>query len=601
MSSEAYHAMKEKGGGGPDINSQLALSVPSIHASLHRRLFPASHSASASGCVALTRSVRCAPLCVAVISVSDSPIVVVESRALVLFRTVLSGVGFLCDAYDLFIMNVVLVVLGCDAAAGRDGQHNDDNAQSVACFLSPQTKSLLATAVLVGSVSLTLQQCSARTARLCDTDPPPLHGRGCCVYVCGRLCVRAFSAQIVGQLMFGVLADYLGRRRSFIATLSLLVVGAALSSASRDVGALSAFAWLAVARFVLGVGVGGEYPLSATVSSEASVATEGRGRRVSLVFSMQGVGLVLAPAVILILLQALPEDSYALTWRLALALGGVPGVCMLYFRFRMKETAAFSAEAAHARDSREKWTELRANARNLAATCGSWLIFDVVFYANSLFSSEVVKHFITAPQEDADAAAVHSYLVDVALSTLFLSLCALPGYFAAMAVIDRWGRRRLQLFGFAGMSAAYIVCALTLPWLSDHEGLFYAVYGLSFFFSNMGPNTTTFVIPAELFPTTIRATAHGLSAASGKVGAAIGTALMPLVLSASSLAVVLYLSAAVSVLGLLWTWQLTVESMNFSVLLADSAQVIRVVEGDEDDGAPPINAHWTQGEDGEAG
>ena len=404
------------------------------------------------------------------------------------------------------------------------------------------------------------------------------------VCVCG--------VQIVGQLLFGVLADYLGRRRSFIATLSLLVVGAAASAASQSLGSMSLLACLALARFVLGVGVGGEYPLSATVSSEASAATAGRGRRVSLVFSMQGVGLVLAPAVILILLRSLPSSSYGLTWRLALALGGFPGLCMLYFRFRMKETAAFAAEAAHARDTLEKWEEVKDNGRHLLATCGSWLIFDVVFYANSLFSSEVVKHFISQPPSTADSGTVHTYLLDVALSTLYLGLCALPGYFGAMAVIDKWGRRPLQLFGFAGMTLSYIACALTLPYLASHEGLFYAVYGLSFFFCNMGPNVTTFVIPAELFPTTIRATAHGLSAASGKVGAAIGTAVMPLLLSSTSLPVVLYISAGISALGLLWTFALTVESQHKSVLIADDSQIIHVVEGEEDE--HPHNHHHTR-------
>ena len=399
-----------------------------------------------------------------------------------------------------------------------------------------------------------------------------------CVRVCA--CVRV---QIVGQLVFGVVADYLGRRRSFVATLSLLVLGAALSSASHQLGPMSLLLALALGRFVLGVGVGGEYPLSATVSSEASVATAGRGRRVSLVFSMQGVGLVLAPAVILILLKALPSSSYALTWRLALALGGFPGLCMLYFRFRMKETAAFSAEAAHATDTLEKWEEVKLNARHLLATSGSWFIFDVVFYANSLFSSEVVKNFIHVPAISASSDEVHAYLYQVALSTLYLGLCALPGYFGALAVIDRWGRRPLQLFGFAGMTAAYIACALTQPYLSSREGLFYCLYGLSFFFSNMGPNTTTFVIPAELFPTSIRATAHGISAASGKVGAAVGTALMPLLFASTSLPVVLYISAGISALGFLWTFALSVESRHKNVLIADDSQLVHVVHGEEPD------------------
>ena len=157
----------------------------------------------------------------------------------------IAGAGFMCDAYDLFIMNVVLVVLGCDFSFPL-------------CELSAGDKGGLASAVLVGSIA--------------------------------------------GQLTFGVLADVVGRRRGFILTLSILIVGAVLSSLAQPLGALSLFTVLALARFVLGVGVGGEYPLSATVSSEASNATTGRGRRVAMVFSMQGVGLVLAPVVVLSLL-----------------------------------------------------------------------------------------------------------------------------------------------------------------------------------------------------------------------------------------------------------------------------------------------------------
>ena len=84
-------------------------------------------------------------------SSAASPIVFVESRGAVVFKTVLSGVGFMCDAYDLFVMNVLLVVLGCDLAEADD----PNNTGHVACFLSPENKSALATAVLVGSVSHT--------------------------------------------------------------------------------------------------------------------------------------------------------------------------------------------------------------------------------------------------------------------------------------------------------------------------------------------------------------------------------------------------------------------------------------------------------------
>ena len=124
----------------------------------------------------------------------------------------------------------------------------------------------------------------------------------------------------------------------------------------------------------------------------------------------------------------------------------------------------------------------------------------------------------------------------------------------------------LRVAGFFGMLLAYLVCGLTVPYLTHNRGLFYLVYGLSFFFCNLGPNVTTFVIPSELFPTAIRASAHGISAASGKLGAALGTAVMPVLLSKTSLATVLYVSAAISALGLLFTAALTVESSNINLV-----------------------------------
>ena len=487
---------------------------------------------------------------------------------LTLSSVLIAGAGFMCDAYDLFIMNVVLVVMGCEASS------HEGAAAAGVCELSAGDKGSLASAVLVGSIA--------------------------------------------GQLSFGVLADHLGRRRGFILTLSILIVGALLSSLAQPVGALSLVVVLSLARFVLGVGVGGEYPLSATVSSEASSDTAGRGQRVSLVFSMQGVGLVLAPVVVLILLATrLPYDA---VWRVSLGLGALPGVVMIFFRCRMKETEAFTAAKEEQR--RRKRTERRAGEQattsiegaegvegeaqespaplsaaaadssafasstlvtsdkaallrvsrwDLLATAGNWFIFDVVFYANALFSSEVTKAIIPTPSDASDAGAVHAYLQQVATSTLILGLCALPGYFGATMVIDRWGRRRLQLFGYAGMCASYLVCALALRSTSasspPSEPLFYALYGLSFFFSNMGPNTTTFVIPAEIFPTLIRSTCHGISAASGKVGAAIGTALMPalFVWSNHSLSTVMGASACISLIGFAFTAALTRESQHTDI------------------------------------
>jgi len=87
----------------------------------------------------------------------------------------------------------------------------------------------------------------------------------------------ALWGAVIGQLFFGVFADFVGRRRIFIITLVLITVGALGSAASVDTPAFSVYQQLAIWRFILGVGVGGEYPLSAAITSETATArTRGR-------------------------------------------------------------------------------------------------------------------------------------------------------------------------------------------------------------------------------------------------------------------------------------------------------------------------------------
>lgn len=85
------------------------------------------------------------------------------------------------------------------------------------------------------------------------------------------------------------------------------------------------------------------------------------------------------------------------------------------------------------------------------------------------------------------------------------------------------------------------------------QWLFVILYGLTFFFANFGPNTTTFVIPSESFPTRARATCHGISAACGKLGAVIGSSGLKPLLKATNLQTILIVCAAVSLIGAIWT------------------------------------------------
>jgi MFS family permease len=127
-------------------------------------------------------------------------------------------------------------------------------------------------------------------------------------------------------------------------------------------------------------------------------------------------------------------------------------------------------------------------------------------------------------------------------------VAALPGYLLAAATIDRIGRRLLQAAGFAAIAAA-VAGLWLIPGATTTLVPFLLLFGATYFFSQFGPNTTTFGYPAEIFPVRVRTTSHGIAAAAGKIGAFIGayalTALLPMIGLSRTSALV----AGVSVLG----------------------------------------------------
>jgi PHS family inorganic phosphate transporter-like MFS transporter len=90
----------------------------------------------------------------------------------------------------------------------------------------------------------------------------------------------------------------------------------------------------------------------------------------------------------------------------------------------------------------------------------------------------------------------------------------------------------------------------------------FLLYALSFFFIDFGPNTTTFVIPSEVYPVRFRTTGHGISAASGKLGAAITTYLFPTLLTSMGIKNLLVMLAVVSIIGALLTFFFVPETKN---------------------------------------
>jgi MFS family permease len=144
------------------------------------------------------------------------------------------------------------------------------------------------------------------------------------------------------------------------------------------------------------------------------------------------------------------------------------------------------------------------------------------------------------------------------------AIAAVPGYFVAAAMMDRMGRKTIQILGFAMMALSFAAIAL-IPGIEKLVYPFLIVYGISYFFTEFGPNATTFVYPAELFPVAGRTTGHGIASATGKLGGFVGVFLFPILLSAGGLLAAESMAAAVSVLGILVTVFMLPETKNKSL------------------------------------
>ncbi|KAF8009805.1 hypothetical protein BT93_J0716 [Corymbia citriodora subsp. variegata] len=445
---------------------------------------------------------------------------------------VIAGMGFFTDAYDLFCTTAIIKLLGR------------------LYYYDPVTN---LPGVLPKNISNAIQG----------------------VALCGTL---------AGQLFFGWLGDKLGRKKVYGITLVTMVGCALASGLSLGSTAHSVIGCLCFFRFWLGFGIGGDYPLSAVIMSEyANQKT--RGGFIAAVFAMQGVGILVAGAVAMlvskIFLAAFPADPFDVDpvystqpqsdfiWRIVLMFGAVPAALTYYWRMKMPETARYTAlvqgdhkkaasdmakvlekdlvidELRHSANSNLPVIPqpsyglfskefLRRHGLHLLGTTTTWFLLDIAFYSLQLAQKDIYSVSRILPRPETMNAIDEVFKLSKAMFIIAL-VATVPGYWFTVFLIDKIGRFPIQLIGFLAMSVFMAVLGVryhhfrgdkcnegTKQYCHGHPITFTAFYGLTFFFANFGPNSTTFIIPAELFPARFRSTCHGISAAAGKAGAIIG-------------------------------------------------------------------------------
>ncbi len=375
-----------------------------------------------------------------------------------------------------------------------------------------------------------------------------------------------FVGMAIGAGLGGVLADRIGRRHVFAAT--LLVYGLATGAA--------ALAWsvaaLIVFRFVIGLGLGAELPVAATLVSEFAPARI-RGRVVVVLEAFWAIGWLLA-ALIGYFVIPLADNG----WRWALALGAVPALYAAVVRFGLPESVRFlehrgrgdEAEAAVRRF--EDAAAVRPpvapptagepepvpgpaalwQAGTRLRTAALWLVW---FGVNFSYYGAFIWLPTLLVASGLDLVRSFGF-------TLVITLAQLPGYAVAAVLVETWGRRPTLSMFLLGSAAAAVVFG------TAHTTGAMVAGGMALSFFNLGAWGALYAITPEVYPTLLRGTGFGWAAGFGRIASILAPLSVPVLRASGDNVLVFAVFAAFFVLAAGATWGLPErrgEALEFAV------------------------------------
>eukprot|EP00606_Chrysophyceae_sp_TOSAG23-5_P001508 GSChrysophyteH2.ASY1.ANO1.687.1 assembled CDS len=360
-------------------------------------------------------------------------------------------------------------------------------------------------------------------------------------WVAGTANGVAFAGAIAGQLTMGYLGDALGRNQAMTITLAISSVSALCTALLPVGGADSVYVIIIFFRFMLGIGVGGIFPLAATKAAEDAAQQEENGAVDSLSsaksFFWQAPG-AMAPWLVACFLTYADSMSIDTRWRLVLGLGAVPsfGVTMLSIieaqiannsisanRIRLESAASVASEYG-AFDSRTEINLWRALGtwkvqKKLLASGGTWFLYDVCYYGVALFGGQIIGSLDTSGDDDVSS---DTNIRNTSIKEMIALSMAIPSMIFSISLLPCFSIKIIQIVGFYFQAICFFLLAvLTNPLKNSPNGLF-AVYCLLLFALAGGPGITCYLLPSEMFPKSIRSTCNGISAAAGKLGAVVG-------------------------------------------------------------------------------
>jgi len=314
-----------------------------------------------------------------------------------------------------------------------------------------------------------------------------------------------YGGAILGMLVMGPASDYIGRRMGLIGCSIITLIGALLSALAWSENALI------VARIITGIGMGGEYPLASSHSAESSEKTSDGARNVALLYLFgSGFGQALCPMVTYIMdVAGVPHE---MLWRWIFGVGVILSALGLVLRYL---TIQDSLKFVQSKEAEEKhhdttWTILSPYWRAILGTAGCWFLFDTVEYGLKQNDAAIFSSDGSGPYTDS------------ILEVLWSRLLVIPSLIFAPWFLTKTSSKRVQFVGFLGCAIANLILAVAYKQLRELSALFFTFYIVQLSFQSL-PGVTTMAISAEIYPSMVRGTGAGISAAFGKLGATVGS------------------------------------------------------------------------------
>nr|WP_271211073.1 MFS transporter [Rhodococcus wratislaviensis]GLK36780.1 MFS transporter [Rhodococcus wratislaviensis] len=338
-----------------------------------------------------------------------------------------------------------------------------------------------------------------------------------------------------GATVFGFLTDRIGREKMYALDLVVLVIACALS-------VFVQLPWqLIVLRFVIGAAIGADYPIATSLLTEFT-PTKKRGAMVGMSAVAWSAGAVAAYVVGALVVGISGGNDH---WRLLLASSAVLGLIVILVRRRIPESPRWllkngrvaDAEAVVEKIYGEKLDLSKVTVEDTAdkpkadiriyfrgqylarlIMCSAlYLAVVTPLYALLTFLPTILSGFSISG--DGSAGLI--------VETVIIGLIV-AGSIPALFLVEKWGRRPIAV-----VPLALMVIPLAGLWLWADGPLWFIVAAFcAYAFISGGPSILVWIYPNELFPTEFRATAVGIATAVSRFGAATGTYLLPLSISA---------------------------------------------------------------------